>query len=234
MKKWFVVVLALMLLSIPTIAHAKKGKECGKGVSCGKGQPGGPHTEDQSPTPAPAPTPDPILIEVPPQPEDDVMSAEDVQTEDGDIISPGFDPWGYNYKAHKFKGPLENVAHDGDPVESSDTYVMIKWNNAYLSNYDCDDDGMLDPHCGNDSYAGSGAWLTNHVKWTYIGEDGREHKAQVFIKLVAKPSADFDCASIGGVEVQEVFCEIQRVYHDAYQGAHGLDYKADSSGLGGW
>ena len=42
-----------------------------------------------------------------------------------------------------------------------------KWNDAWLSNKDCDGDGLLDRHYGLDSYRGSGAWLTNHQSGEY-------------------------------------------------------------------
>ena len=41
--------------------------------------------------------------------------------------------------------------------------LVMKWNDAWLSNMDRDDDGMLDRHYGFSSYIGSGAWETNHM-----------------------------------------------------------------------
>ncbi len=58
----------------------------------------------------------------------------------------------------------------------------MKWNDAWLSNLDCDGDGKLDRHYGHDSYIGSGAWLTNHMKGT--NEDGNW---TYFVKIVAVP-----------------------------------------------
>jgi hypothetical protein len=45
---------------------------------------------------------------------------------------------------------------------------MMKWNDAWLANVDCDGDGLLDRHYGFGSYIGSGAWLTNHMWGSYL------------------------------------------------------------------
>lgn len=232
MKKGFVIILALFLLALPTVVYANKDKDCGKGVSCGKGKPQ--NSQGQGQPQAPPETADPVSNGSTSQSQSQQSTSQGAQTEDGEEITPGFDEWGYNYRAHLFKGPAENVARDGEPVDLSQSRVMIKWNEAFLSSDDCDGDDQLDQHCGSDSFVGSGAWLTNHVKWTYLGDDGREHKAQLFLKLIAKPSEDFECESIGGIEVNGDFCEIQRVYNDAYGGNHGLESHADHSGLAGW
>lgn len=63
-----------------------------------------------------------------------------------------------------------------------DVQLQMKWNDAWLSNTDCDGDGKLDRHYGFDSYIGSGAWLTNHQK----GED-EDGKWAWFVKIVAGP-----------------------------------------------
>ena len=67
----------------------------------------------------------------------------------------------------------------------------MKWNDAWLSNKDCDDDGKLDRHYGYDSYIGSGAWITNHMSGT--DEDG---KWTYFTKIVAAPD---DATLDGGI-----------------------------------
>jgi len=103
-----------------------------------------------------------------------------------------------------------------------------------LSNKDCDGDGKLDRHNGFDSYIGSGAWETNHQSGTYIGDDGKEHKWTYFVKIVAKPTGDYDCAAHGGEEIWGAFCIIQSVFNDPYGGYHGLEFKAARPGLGNW
>ena len=63
----------------------------------------------------------------------------------------------------------------------------MKWNDAWLSNQDCDADGLLDRHNGFASYIGSGAWLTNHQSGEYE-EDGTVCKWNYFTKIVAAPA----------------------------------------------
>ena len=102
----------------------------------------------------------------------------------GQLIPLGSDIFGYNYQAHKFKGYLINayLGEDGFPPYTGDaaayltanpeaatwsywpdrdTFLEMAWNDAWLSNKDCDGDGILDRHYGSPSYRGSGALLTN-------------------------------------------------------------------------
>jgi hypothetical protein len=123
----------------------------------------------------------------------------------GEPLQVGYDPYGYNYQAHMFRGSYANVylggagfpPYDGD----DDAYLadnpgaaahwawpyrgvqlIMKWNDAWLSNKDCDGDGKLDRHYGFDGYIGSGAWETNHM----IGGEGTDHWTY-FVKIVAVP-----------------------------------------------
>lgn len=63
----------------------------------------------------------------------------------------------------------------------------MKWNDAWISNKDCDLDFKLDRHYGYDSYIGSGAWLTNHQSGK-AEVNGKLRKWTYFIKIVAAPS----------------------------------------------
>lgn len=95
---------------------------------------------------------------------------------DGVLIVPGYDEWGYNYQAHLFNGMYCDAYRDAawrQPYK--DVNLMMKWNDAWLSNMDCDGDGLLDRYYGFGSYIGSGAWTTNHQSGTYVGDDGKEH-----------------------------------------------------------
>jgi hypothetical protein len=125
---------------------------------------------------------------------------------EGEAIPVGFDDYGYNYQAHMFKGSYFNSYAGGiglppwegdddsylaeNPAAANhwawpyrDVQLIMKWNDAWISNKDCDGDGSLDRHYGFVTYIGSGAWLTNHMsggkrkeKWTY------------FTKIVAAPA----------------------------------------------
>jgi hypothetical protein len=132
----------------------------------------------------------------------------------GEPLTVGYDIFGYNYQGHMFKGSYANVylgAAGFPPYEGDDesylaenpgaashwawpyreVQLVMKWNDAWLSNKDCDGDGKLDRHFGFTSYIGSGAWETNHMwgeddgtVWTY------------FTKIVAAPA---DAVLVGGI-----------------------------------
>ena len=153
-------------------------------------------------------------------------------TSDGRVIKPGNDVWGYNYQAHMFNGGYCDAYRDAAWCQEwKDVELIMKWNDAWLSNTDCDGDGLLDRHYGFGSYIGSGAWLTNHQSGTYE-DNGRTCGWTYFVKIVAAPSGatksaglwyDADGKEIGPVIWGE-FATIQEVYNDPCAGAHGIAY----------
>ncbi|MGM5484359.1 MAG: hypothetical protein ACQEP1_00605 [Nanobdellota archaeon] len=136
------------------------------------------------------------------------IQSGEIEYSDGhylNTVDAGYDDFGYNYQAHMFKGSYANayLGSDGFPPyegddeayleeypeaedkwywDSRDTKLIMKWNDAWLSNKDCDGDGKLDRHYGHDSYIDSGAWLTNHM----MGGQGKD-KWTYFSKIVAVP-----------------------------------------------
>ncbi|MCW4051268.1 MAG: hypothetical protein NWE89_16205 [Candidatus Bathyarchaeota archaeon] len=180
---------------------------------------------------------------------------------EGEPLVLGYDPYGYNYQGHMFNGYYCNAylgrsgsalpPYDGDaeaylaeyPDAANhwtwpyrDVKLMMKWNDAWLSNMDRNSDDLLDRHYGFDSYIGSGAWLTNHQSGTYT-ENGEEYHWTYFVKIVAAPS---DAYVDGGfwyttdnVEIGEViwgaFAIIQQVENDPGQGLYGLQYLSPAS-----
>ena len=177
----------------------------------------------------------------------------------GTPIPTGYDAYGYNYQAHLFKGSYANVylggagfpPYEGDddaylaenPTAAAhwawpgrDTRLLMKWNDAWLSNKDCDGDGLLDRHHGFASYIGSGAWLTNHQSGTYE-LDGKTIKWNYFVKIVAAP-ADANVVSgvwytADGTEIGPAiwgaFAIIQQVENDKGIDVHGLQYLSPAS-----
>lgn len=122
-----------------------------------------------------------------------------------------------------------------------DVQLAMKWNDAWLSNKDCDDDGALDRHYGFASYIGSGAWLTNHQSGEYEDAEGNTVKWNYFVKIVAAPadatSTDGLWYAADGTEIGPViwgdFAIIQQVENDAGLGLHGVQYVSPSgAGLG--
>ena len=146
------------------------------------------------------------------------------------VTEAGFDETGYNYRAHMFSAPW------------GDDYLIMKWNDAWLSNLDQDGDGVLDRHYGYDSYIGSGAWLTNHQSGEYE-LDGQICKWNYFVKIIAAPADatandgiwyNADGTEIGPV-IWGAFAIIQEVENDACAGVHGLQFNSpDHPGLGNW
>ncbi|MBA7477245.1 hypothetical protein ES707_12649 [subsurface metagenome] len=112
----------------------------------------------------------------------------------------------------------------------------MKWNDAWLSNKDCDRDDLLDRHYGFNSYIGSGAWLTNHQSGTYKDGDGKICKWTYFVKIVAAPDDAYveggiwfaaDGTEIGPV-IWGAFAIVQQVENDAGAGLHGVQYLSPS------
>jgi hypothetical protein len=128
----------------------------------------------------------------------------------GQPLETGYDIFGYNYQAHLFNGSYANAylgrygypPYEGDsesylaanPGAESlwvwpyrDIWINMKWNDAWLSNKDCNEDGLLDrPDDDGGSYIGSGAWLTNHGRGDYGYGD-----SVWFTKIVAAPDGAY-------------------------------------------
>lgn len=145
------------------------------------------------------------------------VETESATLEDTPVLAKGngaVDEYGYNYNAHMFNGSYFNSyarsaglpAWDGDDEmylaenpsainhwawEYREINLLMKWNEAWMSNKDRDDDGKLDRHYGYDSFIGSGAWLTNHQS----GGKGKDHWTY-FTKIVAAPT---DAVKDGGI-----------------------------------
>jgi hypothetical protein len=164
-------------------------------------------------------------------------------TSAGDVITTGYDQWGYNYQARLFNGMYCDAYRDAAWCQPyKEDKLSMKWNDAWLDNKDCDSDGLLDRHYGYPSYIGSGAWLTNHMSGEYE-LDGETCKWNYFTKIVAvSADATLDNGvwyNSNGVEIGPViwgeFAIIQEVSNDPCLGDHGLLYKSpDHPGFGGW
>ncbi len=157
-------------------------------------------------------------------------------------ISTGYDEWGYNYQAKIFNGFYDNNTRPS-VVVTEGNMLQMKWNDAWLSNEDCDGDGKLDRHLGFPSYIGSGAWLTNHEWGTYEDGEGNICEWDYFVKIVAVPAdaviEDGVWYNSEGVEIGPdiwgQFAIIQEVSNDPCGGVEGVQYKSpDHAGLGNW
>ncbi|MCJ7579300.1 MAG: hypothetical protein MUP98_02060 [Candidatus Aminicenantes bacterium] len=172
------------------------------------------------------------------------IQSGDLLTSDGQIITIGYDDWGYNYQAHLFNGfYCDSYRNAAWCQEWKDVVLMMKWNDAWLSNQDCDGDGLLDRHYGLPSYIGSGAWLTNHQQGEYEGENGETCYWTYFVKIVAAPADATKAAGVWstadgttiGPDIWGEFAIIQEINNDHCAGAYGLYYKSPAGpGLGTW
>lgn len=174
----------------------------------------------------------------------------------GQPIPLGVDPYGYNYQAHTFNGSYFNAyanaanlpPYNGDdaayltanPTAANhwawvyrNDQVAQKWNDAWLSNEDKDNDGRLDRPI---SYIGTGAWLTNHQS----GDNPDGSMWNYFVKIVAVPASATLSGDVwvdSGKEIGPViwgdFAVVQEVYNDMGTGDHGVLSKSSSGpGLG--
>ena len=135
--------------------------------------------------------------------------------------------------------------------ESRDVRLVMKWNDAWLSNQDWVDDagnpvpdGNLDRHRGYPTYSGSGAWLTNHRS----GIDYIEHKGKIkkvrwsyFIKIITPPSSAYKVDGVWyaedgvmiGPERYGSFAAVQIISNDPVYAEHGVLYRSPAgSGFG--
>lgn len=161
-------------------------------------------------------------------------------TSDGELIDTGYSQWGYNYQGYIFNGmycdyhPMYRPGgayYEWCQENYGNDILIMKWNDTWLSNKDCDGDGLLDRYFGYDSYIGSGAWLTNHMRGVYE-ENDKSCSWNYFVKIVAAPS---DAYTVGntwyladGTELGEViwgsFATIESIYNDTCTGEHGVEY----------
>jgi len=163
---------------------------------------------------------------------------------DGSVIETGYDQWGYNYQARMFNGTYCDAYRDAEWCqEYKDDYLIMKWNDAWLSTTDCDGDGKLDRHYGYESYIGSGAWLTNHQRGSYLDEEGNTCDWEYFVKIVAAPAdaslVDGVWYNADGTEIGSAiwgeFAIIQEINNDPCAGSKGVSYiSPDHVGLGNW
>lgn len=158
---------------------------------------------------------------------------------DGRLLTTGYNEWGYNYQAHLFNGmycdyhPVYRPGganHEWCIANYGDVKLVMKWNDAWLSNKDCDGDGLLDR---SSPYIGSGAWTTNHM----TGGEGKDSWTY-FVKIVAVPEDAYADGGIwysaDGIEIGPVIWGSFAIIQETESGS-GLIYKSDlRAGLGNW
>jgi hypothetical protein len=104
----------------------------------------------------------------------------------GNLLSTGFDQFGYNYQAHQFNGTYDGSDRNldgtywGTVADYVDDRLSMAWSDDWLSNRDCTDDGKLDRGASGTSQG----WLTNHVEGEYVDSSGSLQHYTYFVKIV--------------------------------------------------
>lgn len=174
----------------------------------------------------------------------------------GQPLKVGFDPYGYNYQAHLFNGSYANVYLGGygfPPYEGDDAAYLaanptvvnswvwpyrdiqlgMKWNDAWLSNKDCDGDGKLDRNYGYPSYIGSGAWETNHMSG-----GGGEDQWTYFVKIVVAPAdatkTDGGWCAADGTEIGPAIWGAFAIIQEVESGLGATYVSPAGPGVGKW
>jgi hypothetical protein len=106
----------------------------------------------------------------------------------GNVITLGYDQWGYNYQAHMFNGLYDNFSRPAVPVTTGDVNLQMKWSDDWLSNLDCNNDhrldrGLVDPKTGYSTGYSIG-WLTNHMEGDCQTASGDSIHVTYFVKIV--------------------------------------------------
>jgi hypothetical protein len=125
----------------------------------------------------------------------------------------------------------------------------MKWSDVWLSNVDSNGDGKLDRGnaCGvvwdpvrGGSSACEGAWLTNHQRGEYVGDEGQTCKWTYFVKIVYPPGGPVDTDGdghddkTGGSIIWGAYVRIQQVSNDTCAGEHGNIFSVQPTGFGAY
>jgi hypothetical protein len=160
-----------------------------------------------------------------------------------------FDQWGYNYQAHIFNGLYHNANRPEPPCDpgtcASDTMLVMKWSEEWLSNQDRNGDGKLDRGYSCDpvnanSSACEGSWVTNHQRGEYVGDDGKTCKWTYFVKIVYPPGGPVDGDgdgyddNTGGSIIWGAYVRILQVSNDTCAGEHGNIFAVRPTGFGAY
>lgn len=174
-------------------------------------------------------------------------------------IETKFDIFGYNYQAHIFNGNYANLyigEIDFPPYQGEDETYLIEnpeiknneffmtnywpfrnvevnmtWNDTWLSNKDCNQDGSLDTF---QNTIGSGAWENYHSKGSYEDENGNLCKWNQHFKIVAIPNGATNVDDIWfdaeGNEIGQNFhgswAIIQTIFNDGCGESNGSMYQS--------
>lgn len=128
----------------------------------------------------------------------------------GTVIKKGRNAFGYDYNQRSFEGNIFNSYANADgfpPLKGNeadylaanpsaathwawpyrDTRLDMVWSDEWLSNKDCNHDGLLDRHYGLPSYIDSGAVLSETESWPVMVGTKKKHAHDV-LRVEARKS----------------------------------------------
>lgn len=149
----------------------------------------------------------------------------------GNVITSGFDEFGYNYQAHIFNGTYDSSDRvlDGTYSGATDDYVddqlIMKWSDSWLANVDCNNDGKLDRGLVKGDVGGTSlGWETNQVNGDYDsdGDGTQDAHFTYFAKIVWTGP---------GSPLWNQYTIIMETYNDPVAGDHGLYSKIGAPGF---
>lgn len=154
----------------------------------------------------------------------------------GNLITMGYDKYGYNYQAHMFNGFSINYTRPSVPFTDGLEKLIMKWSDEWLANADCNGDGKLDRGLISAGVPPSGVskgWLTNHYEGDYWGDDGELHHYTYFAKIVwVGPAPSIGPDPWGDSRIWGVYAIIEEVNNDPYGGFHGINKATMARPLG--
>lgn len=105
----------------------------------------------------------------------------------GNVVTTGYDQYGYNYQAHMFNGLYDNFSRPPVPVTTGEVNLIMKWSDDWLANQDCNGDNKLDRGLNFKTGVSTGTsmgWLTNHMEGDCLTLSGDSIHVTYFVKIV--------------------------------------------------
>jgi len=135
----------------------------------------------------------------------------------GNVITVGYDKYGYNYQAHMFNGLVDNFSRPANVVTEGTENLVMKWSDNWMANVDCNGDGKLDRGLDPKTGASTGismGWVTNHFEGDYLGSDGEMHHYTYFAKIAYDAGAA--CAAGASTCLWGMYTIIEELQNDLF------------------
>ena len=142
----------------------------------------------------------------------------------GDVVTPGYDKYGYNYQAKMFNGLYENFSRPATPVTEGTENMIMKWSDEWLATVDCNGDHKLDrgldPKTGKSDGFSKG-WVTNHFEGDYLDADGESHHYTYSVKIAWVGPVPEGTDPFAATRIWGQFAVIEEIQTDPFGELHG-------------